>query len=135
MASQNILGLSAEAIEDHRHQLISTNRIEGTSVYNTRGEKLGTLHSVMLEKQSGKAAYAVMSFGGFLGIGKLAHPVPWEMLTFDEERDGYVVDLSREQLDQAPMFHLDESDRPRERSQEEAIYGHYGGTPWWTIPY
>lgn len=135
MASQNILGLPADAIEDRRHRLISTNRIEGTSVYNTRGEKLGALHSVMLEKQSGKAAYAVMSFGGFLGIGKLAHPIPWEMLTFDEDRDGYVVDLSRDQLDEAPMFHLDEGDRPRERMQEEAIYSYYGATPWWTMPY
>lgn len=135
MPQHNILTLPAEVIEDRRHRLISTRRVEGTSVYNSEGERLGTVHSVMLDKASGRAAYAVMSFGGFLGLGKLAHPVPWEMLTYSEERDGYVVDLSREQLDKAPMFHLDESDRPRGSTQEEAIYGHYGATPWWTIPY
>lgn len=134
MTEQNILGLPVEAIEDRRHHLISTNRVEGTSIYNSQGEKLGKLHSVMLEKQSGRAAYAVMSFGGFLGIGELAHPIPWEMLTYDQERDGYLVSLSREQLDKAPMFQLNESDRPRERPQEEAIYGYYGVTPWWPLP-
>lgn len=134
MEEQNILGLPVDWIEDPRHQLISTRRVEGTPVYNRQGEKLGTLHSVMLEKQSGRAAYAIMSFGGFLGVGELAHPIPWERLTYDEERYGYVVNLTREQLDKAPMFRLDQSDRPRERTQEDAIYGYYGASPWWPLP-
>lgn len=133
MTEQNILGLPVEAIEDRQHQLISTRRVEGTPVYNAQGDKLGTVHSVMLEKRSGRAAYAVVSFGGFLGVGEVSHPVPWEMLTYDEERDGYIVDLSREQLDNAPQFRLDESDRPRERTQEDIIYGYYGLSPWWPI--
>jgi hypothetical protein len=133
MTEQNILDLPVDAMEDRQHQLISTRRVEGTSVYNLHGEKLGTVHSVMLEKQSGRAAYALMSFGGFLGVGEIAHPIPWEMLTYDEKRDGYIVDLSREQLDKAPAFRLDVSDRPRERTQEDAIYGYYGLSPWWPI--
>lgn len=129
--SEHVLELPKEEIEDRHHELISSRRVEGTSVYDPSGEKLGSIHSVMLNKRSGQAAYAVMSFGGFLGMGGFAHPVPWSMLTYDEELDGYVVDLTREQLERAPTFRLDESDRPRERSQEELVYAYYGQLPWW----
>jgi len=118
-------------VADASHDLISSRRVEGTPVYNRQGEKLGTVHSVMIGKRSGRVAYALMSFGSFLGIGGYVHPVPWDMLDYEPERDGYVVDLTREKLENAPTFRLDEADRPRERSEEDLAYAYYGQMPWW----
>ncbi len=64
--------------------LIAASKVNGTTVYNTAGEKLGSVYDVMIDKRSGKAAYAIMSFGGFLGIGDSYHPLPWQSLTYDE---------------------------------------------------
>lgn len=117
---------------DFRHELISSRRVEGTPVYNGAGDKLGTVHSVMIEKQSGRVAYAVLSFGGFLGIREHVHPVPWEMLRYDVDRDGYAVEMSREQLEQAPTMRLDDTDRPRRQDLDE-VEGYYGRLPWWGL--
>ena len=84
---------------DETSSLISSDKVEGTSVYDRRGEKLGSIHSVMIDKISGKVAYAVMSFGGFLGIGDRYHPLPWHVLTYDTGQGGYVVDLDRSKLE------------------------------------
>jgi hypothetical protein len=124
-------GARGSAVEDSAHALISSRRVEGTPVYNRAGDKLGTIHSVMIEKLSGQVAYALMSFGGFLGVGGKVHPVPWAMLDYDPDRDGYVVDLTRTKLEEAPAFRLDEADRPRERSEDELVYSYYGVMPWW----
>ncbi len=64
--------------------LIAASKVNGTTVYNTAGEKLGSVYDVMIDKRSGKAAYAIMSFGGFLSIGDSYHPLPWQSLTYDE---------------------------------------------------
>jgi hypothetical protein len=119
------------AIEDAAHALISSRRVEGTKVYNKAGEKLGTIHSVMITKTSGHVVYALLSFGGFLGLGGNVYPVPWPMLTYDPERDGYMVDLTREQIEHAPSLGLDEADRPHQRSEEELVYAYYGQVPHW----
>ena len=88
--------------------LIAAEKVEGTDVYNTKGEKLGTVDDIMLDKVSGKAIYAIMSFGGFLGIGEKYHPLPWKVLTYDTGLGGYVVDLDAETLRGAPSFDRDE---------------------------
>jgi sporulation protein YlmC with PRC-barrel domain len=117
---------------DWSHKLISSRRVEGTPVYDKDGQKLGTVHSVMIEKVSGRVAYAVMAFGGFLGLGSHVHPVPWELLTYDVDRDGYVVDLSREQLEKAPAMRLDDDDRPVDDTYQEAT-DYYGTIRWWGL--
>ena len=122
-----------ENVIDRAHELISSRRVEGTTVYNRQDEKLGTIHSVMIEKRGGRVAYALMSFGGFLGMNEHVHPVPWEMLTYDVDRDGYVVDLGREKLMNAPTMHLDETDRPRDRAYDEEVSSYYGTLPWWGL--
>ena len=121
-----------EQAVDWSHRLISSRRVEGTPVYNQAGEKLGTIHSVMIEKVSGRVAYAVMAFGGFLGLGSHVHPVPWELLTYDVDRDGYVVDLTREQLEKAPAMRLDDDDRPVDDTYAEAT-DYYGTMRWWGL--
>lgn len=122
-----------DTIVDYAHELISSRRVEGTPVYNKKDEKLGTIHSVMIEKRTGKVAYAVLSFGGFLGMHERVHPIPWDMLTYNVDLDAYVVDLSHEQLKNAPTMGLDEADRPRDREYDEEVSGYYGRLPWWGL--
>jgi len=93
---------------DETSQLIAADKVQGTTVYNRAGDKLGTVDNVMIDKRSGHVAYAVMSFGGFLGIGDRFHPLPWGVLDYDTERDGYVVDLDKETLKKAPSYAADE---------------------------
>ncbi|MBO9515427.1 MAG: PRC-barrel domain-containing protein [Variovorax sp.] len=84
--------------------VISSDRVEGTSVYNTSGDKLGTIDDLMIDKVSGQVRYAVMEFGGFLGIGTDRYPVPWSMLKYDTGLDGYVVPLDKATLERAPRY-------------------------------
>jgi hypothetical protein len=89
---------------DETDRLISSEKVEGTAVYDRRGERLGSVHHLMIDKYTGQVAYAVMSFGGFLGIGESYHPLPWKMLTYDTRLGGYVVDLDRRRLEGAPSY-------------------------------
>jgi sporulation protein YlmC with PRC-barrel domain len=93
------------AIEtDESAQLIASNKVEGTTVYNPEGDKLGTIYNVMIDKVSGQAEYAVLQFGGLLGMGSDYYPIPWTALEYDEDQDGYVIDIDREFLEDAPHF-------------------------------
>src|SRR3954447_24023195 len=85
-------------------RLIAASKVNGTAVYNRAGEKLGSVYDVMIDKRSGTAEYAIMSFGGFLGIGDSYHPLPWKALTYDENQGGYVVNLDRSRLEGAPTY-------------------------------
>jgi sporulation protein YlmC with PRC-barrel domain len=89
---------------DTTGRLIAANKVSGTSVYDMAGNKLGSIYDVMLDKISGKSQYAVLSFGGFLGIGEKYHPLPWQTLKYDERQGGYVVDLDRRMLEGAPAY-------------------------------
>ena len=84
--------------------LIAADKVEGTNVYNAAGEKLGSVDDIMIDKVSGRAIYAVMSFGGFLGMGEKYHPLPWATLNYDEAKGGYVVDIDKEKLVGAPTY-------------------------------
>ena len=89
--------------------LIGAEKVNGTNVYNMDGDKLGTVDDIMIDKVSGKAIYAVMAFGGFLGMGEKQHPLPWSSLTYDESKGGYVVNLDKAKLEQAPTLDPDEN--------------------------
>jgi len=84
--------------------LIAAEKVNGTDVYNMHGEKLGTVDDIMIDKVSGRAIYAVMSFGGFLGMGEKQHPLPWSSLKYDERQGGYVINLDKKMLEQAPTM-------------------------------
>jgi sporulation protein YlmC with PRC-barrel domain len=111
--------------------LISADRVEGTSVYNRTGDHLGSIKDVMIDKMSGKVAYAVMSFGGFLGIGEKLHPVPWSKLTYDRSQGGYVVDLDKRVLEGAPTY--DPTDTPNYDDQAwgKKVHDYYKVPPYW----
>ena len=84
--------------------LIAAEQVKGTNVYNLQGEELGSIEDIMIDKVSGRAVYAIMAFGGFLGMGEKQHPLPWSTLKYDEQKEGYVVDLDKERLEGAPNF-------------------------------
>ena len=84
--------------------LIAAEKVKGTNVYNLAGDKLGSVDDIMIDKVSGRAIYAVMSFGGFLGMGEKFHPLPWTMLKYDAQKGGYVVNLDKKVLEDAPYY-------------------------------
>ncbi|AWB50617.1 photosystem reaction center subunit H (plasmid) [Gemmobacter aquarius] len=84
------------------HSLVSSDDVVGTEVYNTSGEHIGAIDHVMIDKISGKIAYAVMGFGGVLGIGEEHYPVPWAALRYEVSQGGFVTDVTPEQLENAP---------------------------------
>ena len=106
-------------------RLISSDKVEGTAVYNRAGEAIGSIYTLMIDKRSGQVEYAVMSFGGFLGIGERYHPLPWKALDYDPKLGGYAVDLTREQLERAPSYASDEApwDNP---GYGRSVYDYYG---------
>ena len=78
--------------------LIASDKVEGTAVYRPNGDKLGRIERVMIDKETGKVAYALMSFGGFMGIGRDYYPLPWSLLKFNPRLDGYEINISGQQL-------------------------------------
>ena len=113
------------------HDLIASDKVEGTLVYNRQGEKLGSIERVMIEKVGGKVAYAVLSFGGFLGIGDQHHPLPWGVLKYDTTQGGYVVDLDKAKLEGAPSFDRSENFDYSNRDWGKRVHDYWGVTPYW----
>jgi hypothetical protein len=119
-------------VDDRREtvSLIGSDKVEGTAVYGSDDNKIGTVQRVMIDKISGKVAYAVISFGGFLGMGEDYYPMPWANLKYDTNMGGYRVGVTEDQLKGAPKFNRssdwDWSDRTRDRT----VYDYYK-TPLW----
>jgi sporulation protein YlmC with PRC-barrel domain len=118
---------SGTVAKNETSSLIAASKVEGTSVYNRQGESLGSIYDVMIDKRTGQITYAVMSFGGFLGMGESYHPLPWEVLDYDERQGGYVVDLDKERLQNAPYY--DVSDDPDWTSAYVRRIDDYYGVP------
>jgi sporulation protein YlmC with PRC-barrel domain len=87
---------------------IRASKVQGTSVYNTQGESLGTVEDVILDKTSNNIMFAVVGFGGVLGMGEKFHPVPWSLLDYDDAKGGYVVPLTKDVLKTAPAYDIND---------------------------
>jgi hypothetical protein len=107
--------------------LICSDKVEGTAVYNNAGDKLGSIDSLMIDKHSGQVRHAVLEFGGFLGLGTDRYPLPWSMLKYDTSRDGYVVPLDKSRLDDAPRYpQNDESPFTSDAGYGQRVNSFYG---------
>jgi hypothetical protein len=118
------------------HALILGSRVNDTPVFNQAGERIGHVDDLSIKKVSGKVVYAIMSFGGFLGIGEKFHPIPWSLLDYDPGQADYVVPLDRAVLEAAPYYdryELSALGGPSHRTYGERIFGYYG--PYGTVPY
>ena len=110
------------------HQLISSEDVEGTNVYDMKGSKIGEIDHLMIDKISGRVTYAVMSFGGFIGLGHSHYPIPWAALKYDTKLEGYVTGITEKQLEDAPAF---SDDSWSDRGWETRTYKHYNVAPYW----
>ncbi len=110
--------------------LIASDKVEGTAVYGADEQKIGEIERVMIEKVGGKVAYAVLSFGGFLGIGEDYYPVPWSVLTYDTRLGGYRTNLTAEQLDRAPRYNQS-TGWNWNRENEQRVFTYYRIRPYW----
>ena len=117
------------AVETSR--LIGSDKVEGTTVNDRSGNKLGTVERVMIDKHTGKVAYAVMSFGGFLGIGERYHPLPWAVLDFDPRQNAYVVDLDKRKLEGAPTLEREDRRDLADEAYGREVHDYYGVRPFW----
>lgn len=110
---------------DETDRLIASNKVEGTAVYGLDGDRLGSIYNFMVDKYSGKVEYAVMSYGGFLGMGTRYFPMPWKLLKYDTRIGGYRVEMTHRDLERAPSF--DRSSEPRfDTAYGERVHGWYG---------
>ena len=115
------------------HQLIASDRVEGTAVRRPNGDMIGHIERLMIDKVSGKVSYAVLSFGGFMGIGEKHLPIPWARLTYDPTLGGYQLDLTDEELAKAPAFAADKDFDWGDRSREVEIHKYYRVPPYWGV--
>lgn len=110
---------------DETTRLIASNKVEGTTVYNAQGDKLGSIYNFMVNKRSGQVEYAVLTFGGLFGLGADYYPLPWSVLTYDTNQGGYVINLDKSLLEKAPRYgNADEPEFDRDYGRE--VYGYYG---------
>ena len=116
-------------VSETTRNVISSERVEGTTVYATNGDKLGTIDDLMIDKVSGQVCYAVLEFGGFLGIGTDRYPVPWSMLDYDTSLEGYVVPLDKARIEGAPRYAKDDVRDFYDPDYSRNINSYYGVGP------
>lgn len=110
---------------------IQASRVIGTDVYNTAGDSIGTIEDVMLDKTSNGIMFAVIGFGGFLGIGEKYHAVPWSTLDYDSDRGGYVVPFTKEQLHAAPSYSIEDLTSGDGSAARDASFEYYKVDKYW----
>ena len=113
------------------HDLITASRVNGTPVFNTDGERIGHIDDLSIDKRSGQVVTALLSFGGFLGIGERIHPLPWDVLTYEPDKRGFVISMSRAELETARHYGRDELDSigAGDRDPVLAFYAPDGSIP------
>lgn len=111
--------------------LIASDKVEGTPVRRSNGDKLGTIQRVMIDKRTGKVAYAVMTFGGFLGIGDEYRALPWSVLRYNENLDAYALNVTEDQLRNAPVLAAGWDTGAIGRDWERNIHDYYRASPYW----
>ncbi len=123
----------AEPQMPDKHDLISSDRVIGTRVYGQDLQHIGKVERLVIDKRSGKVLYAVLSFGGFLGIGEEHYPVPWEKLDYDAKLDGFRIDVTKEDVEGAPSIPPN-SDIHWDAEHGRVLYKYYGIEPMWNRP-
>ena len=118
-------------MDTHTHEhspLIASDRVEGTAVYNRQNERLGTIRNFMVNKRTGHAEYAVLAFGGLFGLGSSNYPLPWDVLDYDPAKGGYVVDLDKDTLENAPRYE-DDATPDYDDDYIRSVRGFYDDSP------
>lgn len=134
MQTQTQTQATPEITMQHKpHRLIASDRVEGTAVRRSDGTKVGTIQRLMIDKVGGKVAYAVLSFGSFMGISAKHIPVPWEQMKYSSALDAYEINLSDEELSRAPSYEADKEFDWGNRADELMIHNYYRTPPYWGV--
>ena len=121
-----------EAIQETGN-LIASDKVQGTNVYNVAGDNLGAIHDLMIDKASGKVAYAIMSFGGFIGIGNQYHPLPWSVLKYDTNWAAMLSISTNGSWKGLRAYDVGDEPAWGDRSYESKIHDYYGVGPYWNV--
>lgn len=113
--------------KDTNSLLIAADKVEGEAVFNPEGEKIGSVKDIYIDKLSGQAEFASMGFGGFLGMGEKYFPIPWRLLDYDTGRGGFVVDLDKDFLKNAPSY--EDEELSRDYGWGGDVRDYYSGRP------
>ena len=119
--------------ETKPHALVASDRVEGTVVRRLSGERIGTIQRLMIDKVSGNVAYAVLRFGGFLGMGEKHPPIPWEKLKYDTTTQAYQVSITEAELAAAPSYAAGQEFDWGDRKSEIALHDYYSARPYWGL--
>jgi sporulation protein YlmC with PRC-barrel domain len=112
---------------------IRAKKVLGTAVEDTTGTKIGEIEDIVLDKQSNNIMFAVVGFGGFLGVGEKYHPLPWSMLDYDPEDDSYVVNVTKEQLKAAPADSIEALTSDDGMAFRDSAYNYYKAPKYWQV--
>jgi sporulation protein YlmC with PRC-barrel domain len=112
-------------------ELMGANTLQGEDVYNAKGEDLGDVKEIMIDMRSGRIAYAVLSFGGVLGMGTKLFAVPWSALKLDTVNKRFTLDINKGQLEGAPGFDKDAWPRMSDRTCATQVHSYYKVKPYW----
>lgn len=118
-------------VDRRRRRVLTASTLTGDRVRNAAGEDLGKIENIMIDLPSGRVAYAVLSFGGFLGIGDKLFAVPWSAMRIDEGEHEFVLDVDRRTLENAPGFDKNNWPDMADPAFGSSVYAHYGKTPYW----
>jgi sporulation protein YlmC with PRC-barrel domain len=129
----DITTLNSTTTDSTRSYLIDSNRVEGTEVFDRDGKHIGTVKRLVIEKVSGRVAYTIVSFGGFLGMGSDTYTIPWNALSYDVRLGGFTTDITPDRLKEAPEFsrNADDGDYFTDRARESTLNDYYGSRYYW----
>ena len=111
--------------------VVKVSDVVDVDVKNNKGENLGTIKEIILDKTTGNIRYIVLSFGGFWGLGDKYFALPWNSISYDEDKESFVLNIEKEKLDKAPGFDKNQWPDISDRRWEESIYSYYGYKPYW----
>ncbi len=112
-------------------RVMSASSLNGDRVVNSMGEDIGKIDEIMIDTPTGRVAYAVLSFGGFLGMGDKLFAIPWSLLSLDEDNKVFRLDIDKERLKKAPGFDKDHWPDMADRTWGTSVYQYYGASPYW----
>jgi sporulation protein YlmC with PRC-barrel domain len=112
-------------------EIMAASSFEGETVVNNQGETVGEIEEVMLDVRSGRVAYAVMSVGGFLGIGEKYFAIPWRAFTMDTDNHRFILDVDKDRLNNAPGFDKDHWPSMADQSWATQVHNYYSTQPYW----
>jgi sporulation protein YlmC with PRC-barrel domain len=112
-------------------EAICAKKVINTAVNDVEGNKIGKIEDIVLDKLSNNIMFAVVSFGGFLGVGEKYHPIPWDLLDYDEDFNGYAIGLTKEELKAAPSDSIEELTKDAGYAYRDRAYDYYKTPRYW----